>query len=441
MKSSTLMLFISTFFTLIFSISTNSATQQSVEETHNLVKAGNKYVTLLGTQVNVGDKAPNFKVVNESFSKITLDNFDKKIILISVVPSIDTGVCSLQTKRFNEEVTNLPGSIVMLTISNDLPFAQKRFCKAESISKIKLLSDAVWRDFGSKYGLLIKDMGLLTRSIFIIDEQGKIVYKELVENLSKHPDYEMALATLKAITPLNSILAAEKIASELEIKGGGWGRPGTFYEPGKKEPYTGKMLRHWPNGNKQAEAHIISGKLDGVVIEWHKNGQMYKKGTYKANIKEDLHTKWNEDGQLTYSATYKNGEKHGEITSWFDNGRKFYNSYWRNGKKHGLDTGWHDNGVMAHQSNYENGNIVGVTKSWFENGRIKEQVNYVNGEKRGTWTQWYDNGQKWSEKYFIEKGKDHGKEHGSAKVWNKDGSLKAHLKWDKGEYLGNYKVP
>lgn len=93
----------------------------------------------------------------------------------------------------------------MLTISNDLPFAQKRFCKAENIDNIKVLSDSVWRDFGSKYGLLIKDMGLLTRAIFIIDSQGKIAYKELVANISQHPDYDMALATLNALSPVQSI--------------------------------------------------------------------------------------------------------------------------------------------------------------------------------------------------------------------------------------------
>lgn len=175
--------------------------EQQLTETTNLVKAGNKSVTLLGTQLNVGDDAPNFKVVNESFSPVNLLDFSKKTILISVVPSLDTGVCSLQTKRFNDEVANLPNDIVMLTISNDLPFAQKRFCKAENIDKIKVLSDAVWRDFGSKYGLLIKDMGLLTRAIFVIDEQGKIAYKELVANISQHPDYEMAISTIKALSP------------------------------------------------------------------------------------------------------------------------------------------------------------------------------------------------------------------------------------------------
>lgn len=170
-------------------------------ETNNLVKAGDKYVTLIGHQVNVGDQAPNFKVVDANFSPVKLSNFANKAVLISVVPSLDTGVCSLQTKRFNEEVSQLSDNIVILTISNDLPFAQKRFCKAENIDKVKVLSDSVWRDFGQQYGLLIKDMGLLTRAIFIIDQQGNIAYKELVESIASHPNYEMALATLQAISP------------------------------------------------------------------------------------------------------------------------------------------------------------------------------------------------------------------------------------------------
>jgi thiol peroxidase len=117
-----------------------------------------------------------------------------------VVPSLDTGVCSIQTKRFNDEVENLPKDVVMLTISNDLPFAQKRFCKTEKVDHIRVLSDSVWRDFGHNYGLLIKDMGLLTRAIIIIDTEGKLAYKELVANISQHPDYETALTKLKSIS-------------------------------------------------------------------------------------------------------------------------------------------------------------------------------------------------------------------------------------------------
>lgn len=200
MKFSTLLTISAINLIFSFGAVADSYFFEKLQETDNLVKAGNKFVTLLGTQVTEGENAPNFKVVNEAFSPVELKDFTDKTVLISVVPSVDTGVCSLQTKRFNEEVATLPNNIVMLTISNDLPFAQKRFCKAEKIDKVQVLSDAVWRDFGAKYGLLIKDMGLLTRAIFIIDEQGKVAYKELVENISQHPNYDNALATLKALS-------------------------------------------------------------------------------------------------------------------------------------------------------------------------------------------------------------------------------------------------
>tara|TARA_B110000091_G_scaffold143889_1_gene153655 strand:- start:978 stop:1625 length:648 start_codon:yes stop_codon:yes gene_type:complete len=179
--------------------------KENLLESTSLVKAGEKYLTLLGKQINVGDTAPNFKVVDNSFSPVEFNQFKQKVILISVVPSLDTGVCSLQTKRFNEEVANFSKNVVMLTISNDLPFAQKRFCNTEKINNIKVLSDSVWRDFGSKYGLLIKDMGLLTRAIIIIDSQGKIAYKELVANISQQPDYTKVLAKLKALSTLDTI--------------------------------------------------------------------------------------------------------------------------------------------------------------------------------------------------------------------------------------------
>ncbi|MBA6223934.1 thiol peroxidase [Colwellia sp. MB02u-18] len=184
---------------VFFSSASADISVPELTETTNLVMAGNKYVTLLGNQVKVGDQAPDFKVVTQSFSPVTLAEFKQKPVLISVVPSLDTGVCSIQTKRFNDEVANLPENVVMLTISNDLPFAQKRFCKTEKVENIKVLSDAVWRDFGHNYGLLIKDMGLLTRAIFIIDVDGKIAYKELVGNISQHPDYETALTKLRSM--------------------------------------------------------------------------------------------------------------------------------------------------------------------------------------------------------------------------------------------------
>jgi thiol peroxidase len=171
-----------------------------LKETSNIVMAGEKYITLLGTQILEGDLAPNFTVVDKNFSPVQLSDFTKKIVFISVVPSLDTAVCSLQTKRFNDEIAKLPmdvtKSIAMLTISNDLPFAQKRFCTTEGVENIHVLSDSVWRDFGKKYGLIIKDMGLLTRAIFIIDDESRLIYKEFVQNISEQPNYEKSLPIL-----------------------------------------------------------------------------------------------------------------------------------------------------------------------------------------------------------------------------------------------------
>ena len=187
---------------LMFNAYANTPSKSILIQTHDLVKANDKYVTLLGTQINIGDKAPNFKVVDKNFSPVQLSDFQGTTLLISVVPSLDTGVCSLQTKRFNEEAANLPKNVTILTISNDLPFAQKRFCKIENVDQVKVLSDSVWRDFGENYGLIIKNMGLLTRAIFIIDDQGVVKYKELVANISQHPNYESALAAVKDIAPV-----------------------------------------------------------------------------------------------------------------------------------------------------------------------------------------------------------------------------------------------
>lgn len=160
------------------------------------VKAGNQQVVLLGKELQTDQQAPAFKVVDNNFKTVQLSDYQGKTILISVVPSIDTGVCSLQTKRFNSEVANLPDNVVLLTISTDLPFAQKRYCQQEQVADMAVLSDAVWRDFGSNYGLLIKDMGLLTRAILLIDNKGSLRYQQLVPALAQEPDYEAALTAL-----------------------------------------------------------------------------------------------------------------------------------------------------------------------------------------------------------------------------------------------------
>ncbi len=170
---------------------------KQIKETSGLVTLQGNPVTLLGDQLAVGAPAPDFKVVNGEFKPVRLADFKGKVCLISAVPSLDTSVCALQTRRFNQELASLPASVVVLTISMDLPFAQKRFCAAEKIERISVLSDHVWREFGTRYGILIKDLGLLARAVFVVDGQGRIAYKQLVPELTSHPDYEAALAAVR----------------------------------------------------------------------------------------------------------------------------------------------------------------------------------------------------------------------------------------------------
>ncbi|WP_415775121.1 thiol peroxidase [Shewanella oncorhynchi] len=181
----------------IYSLVLMSSNTLASEKTQVLM--GEKTVTLEGKRPKLSQMAPGFKVVDEHFTPVMLSDFKGKTVLISAVPSLDTGVCALQTKRFNSEVGHFSDDVIMLTISTDLPFAQKRFCKVENVDKIKVLSDSVWRDFGEKYGLLIQDYGLLARAIFIIDAEGKLQYQELVPNITEHPNYDAALEALKTL--------------------------------------------------------------------------------------------------------------------------------------------------------------------------------------------------------------------------------------------------
>lgn len=179
-----------------------SHTAQGIDLTEQLpsrlsdIRAGQQQVVLLGHPVEVGQQAPAFRVVNQQFQAVSLQDFAGKPVLISVVPSIDTGTCSLQTKRFNDEVARLPADVVLLTISTDLPFAQRRFCEQEAVDQLQVLSDAVWRDFGSNYGLLIKDMGLLARTVLLIDSEGVLRYIQQVKSLANEPDYQEVLDAL-----------------------------------------------------------------------------------------------------------------------------------------------------------------------------------------------------------------------------------------------------
>lgn len=152
-------------------------------------------ITLLGNPVKVGDKAPNFEVLNTDLSVVSLNDFKGKRKLISVIPSIDTGVCDFQTRKFNEEVSKLENTVV-ITISCDLPFALRRWCGSAGLD-IVTLSDHKDTSFGKVYGVLIEELRLLNRSIFVLNEDDIIMYAEYLEENGNHPDYETALNILR----------------------------------------------------------------------------------------------------------------------------------------------------------------------------------------------------------------------------------------------------
>jgi thiol peroxidase len=159
---------------------------------------GNPF-TLLGPELQVGEMAPDFAVVDNGLAPVSLVNSAGKIRIISSVPSLDTPVCDTETRRFNQEAANLPGDVVVLTISLDLPFAQKRWCGAAGIEKVTTLSDYRERSFGQNYGVLIKELLLLTRAIFVIDAQGVIRYIQIVPEVTSEPDYAAVIAAAKLL--------------------------------------------------------------------------------------------------------------------------------------------------------------------------------------------------------------------------------------------------
>ncbi len=153
-------------------------------------------VTLLGNEVKVGEKAPNFSVLANDLSEVTLDNTKGNVRLISVVPSLDTGVCDAQTRRFNEEAAGLP-NVKILTVSVDLPFAQKRWCGAAGIENVQTLSDHRDLSFGEAYGVAIQELRLLTRAVFVVDSNDIVTYVEYVPEATDHPNYDAAIAAAK----------------------------------------------------------------------------------------------------------------------------------------------------------------------------------------------------------------------------------------------------
>lgn len=157
----------------------------------------NKPVTLLGKEVKVGDKAPNFTVLANDMQPVSLSDSKGTVRIISVVPSLDTGVCDQQTRKFNVEASKLE-NVNVLTISVDLPFAQKRWCAASGLDNVQTLSDHRDLSFGEAYGVVMKERRLLARSVFVVNSNDEVVYVEYVSEGTNHPNYEAALEAARA---------------------------------------------------------------------------------------------------------------------------------------------------------------------------------------------------------------------------------------------------
>jgi len=169
------------------------------ERTGIIFMKGNP-LTLLGQELKVGDKAPDFEVVGQDLKPVKLSSLKGNVVVISTVPSLDTQVCHLETVRFNAEAKKAKSDIKFVTISMDLPFAQKRWCEETSTKNVQVLSDYKEASFGIAYGVLIKELRLLARTIFIIDRQGKISYIQYVKETGEEPDYDEVLEAVKQVS-------------------------------------------------------------------------------------------------------------------------------------------------------------------------------------------------------------------------------------------------
>ncbi|MCI0499107.1 MAG: thiol peroxidase [Planctomycetales bacterium] len=168
-------------------------------ERKNVITMKGNPLTLLGREVAAGQAAPDFTVVATDLSPVRLSDYKGKVVVLSSVPSLDTPVCDLQTRRFNEEAGKLGSDVVILTISMDLPFAQNRWCGAAGAKQVATVSDYQEADFGTKYGLLIKGLRLLTRSVIVVDKAGIVRYVQIVPEITAEPDYEAALKAVRKL--------------------------------------------------------------------------------------------------------------------------------------------------------------------------------------------------------------------------------------------------
>ncbi len=170
-----------------------------MENTQATVTFEGNPLTLVGNQVKVGESAPDFEVLANDLSPVKLSGFRGKVCVICSVPSLDTPVCDTQTRKFNEQAASLGDDVVVLTISMDLPFAQQRWCGSANVEYVQTLSDHCKAEFGNEIGVLIKELRLLARTVFVVDKVGVIRYIQIVDELADEPDYEAALKAIKEI--------------------------------------------------------------------------------------------------------------------------------------------------------------------------------------------------------------------------------------------------
>jgi thiol peroxidase len=170
-----------------------------MEERKGAITFQGNPLTLVGKEIKAGDRAPDVEVLDNDLTPVRLSSYRGKICVISAVPSLDTPVCDMETRRFNDEAGKLGGDVVILTLSMDLPFAQKRWCGAAGVEKVVTLSDHRDAAFGTNYGMLIKELRLLARGIFVVDREGIIQDVQLVKEMTEEPDYDAVLDAVRKL--------------------------------------------------------------------------------------------------------------------------------------------------------------------------------------------------------------------------------------------------
>ena len=170
-----------------------------MQERNGVITFQGNPLTLLGTELKVGDTAPDATVLANDLSPVKLSSYKGKVCVISIVPSLDTPVCDMQTRKFNDEAGKLGDDVAILTISMDLPFAQTRWCGAAGVDKVATFSDHRDAAFGEAYGVLIKELRLLARAIFVVDRQGAVQYIQLVKEVAEEPNYQAVLEAVKKL--------------------------------------------------------------------------------------------------------------------------------------------------------------------------------------------------------------------------------------------------